>query len=308
MALSPSGAEADFPDSLSVLSTYYQPRVRQFCATGDTSAAAAAAARLGAIVGSHYPALWPETVRGLLVDSADWTEHMRSEFDGAHGVDDVQHLLRCFGFGAPQLGRALWSAKNALTLIVQEELQPFVRERSNEMHLHKLPWPREALQSLGSMRVELRVCLSYFVEPNPARRGWQKRHRYASHGLRFAVQKPMESVAGFRKRVNRAAREEDDREAATGDPDGWLLKSALRGKGCLHHDRWTGAAAELAARDHVAIFPVIGWWRERLSLGRSESRARYSLVVSIRTPATSIDIYQAVAAQIAAAARTAVRT
>jgi hypothetical protein len=41
---------------------------------------------------------------------------------------------------------------------------------------------------------------------------------------------------------------------------------------------------------------VIGWWRERVSLGRSESRARYALVVSIRTPRTGVDIYQPVEA------------
>jgi hypothetical protein len=76
----------------------------------------------------------------------------------------------------------------------------------------------------------------------------------------------------------------------------------------LHHDRWHGSAADLAARQHVAVFPVIGWWRERLSLERSESRARYALVVNIRTPSTSVDIYQPVVVQIAEAARTAVRT
>ena len=308
MALSPSGGEADFPDSLSVLSTYYRPTIRQFCATGDTSAATAAAARLGAIVTSHYPNLWPETLRALLVDSAEWTERMRAEIDSADDVAAVQHLLRCHGFGVPRLERALWSAGNALTLVVQEEMQPFAGNRSNEMHLHKLPWPRDALQSLGPADVELRVCLSYFVEPNPARRGWQKRHRYASHGLRFAVQRPLESVTAFRKRINRAAREETDGEVDTGDADGWVLKSDLRGKGSLHHDRWHGSAADLAARQHVAVFPVIGWWRERLSLERSESRARYALVVNIRTPSTSVDIYQPVAVQIAEAARTAVRT
>ncbi len=308
MALSPNGKEADFPDSLSVLSTHHQPQIRQFCATGDTSAATAAAARLGAIVRAEYPGLWPESVRAVLVDSAEWTPRMRAQLEGATGAEGIEHLVRCFGYGVPNLERALWSAGNALTLIVQDELQPFEQDKSNEMHLHKLPWPRAALESMGATPVELRVTLSYYVEPNPARRGWRKRHRYASHGLRFAMQKPAESVTSFRKRVNGAARAETDVKAATGDADGWLLKSDLRGKGSLHHDRWTGTGADLAAREHLAVYPVIGWWRERLSLERSESPARYSLVVTIRTPSTSVDIYQPVEVQVRPPVRTTIRT
>jgi hypothetical protein len=296
MALSPSGREADFPDSLSLLSTYFQPQVRQFTATGDTSAATAAAARLGALVRTQYPALWPETIRALLVDSAEWSPRMAGEIASAGGSDAVRHLLRCYGYGIPNLERALWSAGNALTLVIEDDLQPFAGNRSHEMHLHQLPWPKDALHALGAVEVELRVTLSYFVEPNPARRGWRKRHRYASHGLRFAVQKPTESVSKFRKRINGAAREDDDDGTGTGDSDGWLLKSELRSKGSLHHDRWKGTAADLATRSHIAVHPVIGWWRERVSLGRSESRARYALVVSIRTPPIGVDIYQPVEA------------
>ena len=299
MAVSPEGGEADFPDSLSVLSTYYRPETRQLDACGDTSAATAAGARLGAIVRSQYPERWPETVRALLVDSAQWTERMQTEIAGAHEGNGVEHLLRCFGYGVPSLRRALYSAGNALTLIVEDELQPFSGDASNEMHLHRLPWPRAELLSLRDTPVELRVTLSYFVEPNPARLGWRKKHRYASHGLRFAVQMPSESVGRFQKRVNKAARDEDEKVTGPSDSDGWVLNTRLRSKGSLHHDRWHGMAADLATRDHIAVFPVIGWWRERLALGRSESRARYSLVVSIRTPETTVDLYQAIQTKIA---------
>ncbi len=136
--------------------------------------------------------------------------------------------------------------------------------------------------------------------------GWKKRHRYASHGLRFAVQKPAESVSALRKRINKDAREEDEKVHLIGDPDGWLLGRNLRSKGSLHHDRWAGTASELARREHIAVYPALGWWRERPSLGRSESRARYSLVVSIRTPPTSVDIYQPVAIQLGIAVPTKV--
>jgi hypothetical protein len=308
MALSPKGKEADFPDSLSLVSTYFQPNVRQFTATGDTSAATAAAARFGAIVRAEYPKLWPETIRALIVNSAEWTPRMKQEIGAANGADAIAYSLRCFGYGVPDAERALWSAGNALTLVVEDELQPFDQDKSNEMHLHKFPWPRAELSSLGAVRVQLRVTLSYFIEPNPARRGWRKRHRYASHGLRFAVQKPVESLTAFRKRVNGAARDDEDVDAAGGDKDGWLLKSDLRGKGSLHHDRWEGTAADLATREHLAVFPVIGWWRERLALERSQSRARYALVVSIRTPSSDVDIYTPVDMLVKTRVRQAVRT
>jgi hypothetical protein len=71
--------------------------------------------------------------------------------------------------------------------------------------------------------------------------------------------------------VNQDAREEEEVEVE-GDSDGWLLKPNLRGQGSLHHDRWRGTVAELARRSHVAVVSVIGWWRERKALDRSESR------------------------------------
>jgi hypothetical protein len=300
MALSPDGTKADVADSLSLLTTHYQPHLKPLVTTGETSAATAGAARIAARIWSQYPGYWPETVRALMVHAAEWTAPMRAELDRTRTVLERQVPLRCFGFGVPNVERALWSAGNALTLVVQDELRPFDRDKSNEMQLHGLPWPAQALLDLGDVGVELRVTLSYFVEPNPARRGWERRHRYASHGLRFAMQKPTESVDEFRRRVNKAARDVPDEEIESGDA-GWVLGPSLRDKGSLHHDRWTGTAIDLASRASIAVYPVIGWWRERHQLGRWKRSARYSLVVSIRTPETGVEIYQAVANQIAGA-------
>lgn len=298
MALRPDGKTADWTDSLSLLTTHHQPHTKLFVTTGETSAATAGASRLGAMIWSQYPDLWPETIRALLVHAAEWTPRMREEIQATRSRRrDLEHLLRCFGFGVPNLERALWSAENALTLIVEDELRPFERDRSNEMRLHTLPWPRQALLDLGSVEVELRVTLSYFVEPNPARRGWEQRHRYASHGLRFAVQKSTETADDLRKRVNKAARDGEDTEIDASD-DRWLLGPTVREKGSIHHDRWKGTAADLASRESIAVYPVIGWWRERHHLGRWKRAARYALIVSIRTPETGVDIYEPVANQV----------
>jgi hypothetical protein len=73
----PDGARCDFANSLSLLTTHFQPIARQFTASGETSAATALAARLAARIHAEYPRLWPETVRALLVHSAEWTPAMR---------------------------------------------------------------------------------------------------------------------------------------------------------------------------------------------------------------------------------------
>lgn len=300
-------------DDLRLLTTYWKPP-RPFIDTGDTSAATAQAARLAALIQSQYPQLWPESVRALIVHSARWTDAMQSRFGWmpGRGRHVPPELVRWYGFGVPSLTRALWSAGNALTLVAQASLRPYDREdgkyKTKEMHLHALPWPREALQDLGETQVHLRVTLSYFVEPNPARRGYEQRHRYASHGLRFDVKTPTESPADFQRRINRQAWDEEAglRRTSRSDAAAWALGPDLRSAGSLHSDSWTGTAAALAARDSIGVFPVIGWWRERPQLGRWNRVVRYALVVSIETPELQADLYTPVANAIRAAAAVAV--
>jgi len=149
---------------------------------------------------------------------------------------------------------------------------------------------------MGGAEVEMQVTLSYFVEPSPARRGWTYRHRYASHGLRFAVKLPTESLDEFRTRINKAAREEEEHYTSTAASDaGWLLGPQLRDRGSVHSDRWTGTAGDLAHRGLLAVYPVGGWWKERHTLGRWSRRTRYSLVVSIRSEKVDLDIYTPIA-------------
>lgn len=300
MALPPGGGLADYVDDLMLLTAHFQPMVRPFTTTGDTSAAAAWVARMGAIIYANYPGLWPETVRALIVHSAEWTPAMRQQFAPTGSRSELGRLLRACGFGVPNLASALWSAGNSLTLLVQDEVQPFERDKMKDMKVHALPWPTEVLTGLAGTDVELRVTLSYYVEPNPAERGWQRKFRYMSHGLRFDVRTPQESTTEFRKRLNRAAREEDETGVTSAsDAKEWLLGPTLRHKGSIHSDRWTGPAVKLAKRGMIGIYPVTGWWRERHHLGRSTRRARYALVVTIRTPRVDVDVYTPVKNKVA---------
>lgn len=304
MALDPGTGTADFVDSLELLSTYYLPLKKLLISSRETSAATAQAARIAAILQAQYPNFRPETLRALMVHSADWTPAMRQrvEAEGLPRRKTTQLLLRCYGFGVPQIQSLLWSTQNSLTLIAQESLQPYDRidgkVKTRDMHIHAIPWPHEVLQQLGETPVEMRVTLSYFIEPNPARRGWTKKHRYMSHGLRFDVKTPTETLDQFRTRINQAARDEELGNPTSSDAAEWLLGPDLRSLGSIHSDRWEGTAAELAERGFIGVYPVIGWWRERHQIGRWGRMAWYSLVVTIKTPETKMDIYNPVATMI----------
>src|SRR5690606_24331448 len=208
-------------------------------------------------------------------------------------------LLRHCGHGVPSESVALWSASNALTMIAQADLTPFedvkdtngniVRFRAREMKLHALPWPIEELDALGAMQVEMRVTLSYFIEPNPSARGWTRRYLYESHGLRFDVKRPLETDMDFLERINRRARDEENRRHHSAGPDdGWIVGPQLRRVGSIQSDRWRGSASDLAARGQIGVYRTTGGWRERPRRQRWNRKARYALIVSITPAATDV--------------------
>lgn len=300
-ATSPAGTDFDTPETLQVLTTKAPiGDQRLLTVTRATSAATAQAASLGASILSDNPQLWPETIRALIVHSAEWTPPMQRRFDGATSRTGRVALFRRYGMGVPDLTRAIRSSTDALTLIVEDVIHPFDGEgRMREMHLHALPWPTDVLSALGAAQVRLRVTLSYFIEPNPARRGWVRRYSYASHGLRFSVRQPTESTEDFRKRVNLRARDEEERAPSTdSDASQWFFGPEQRTAGSLHTDFWSGTAADLADRGVIAVFPVSGWWKERKDRDHSDRGARYALLVSIETPGQDVDIWTPVAEQV----------
>jgi hypothetical protein len=288
--------------SLQLLTTNAELQTRLFSLANATSAASALAAKMSAELMAAYPDLWPESIRGLVVHSAEWTDAMRKMFlppTSSASKTDIQLLVRHCGFGEPNLGRAMWSAGNSLTMVCEDEIHPFHQVGSEEptlgeMNLHRLPWPLDDLDALGHARVEMRVTLSYFIEPNPSDRGKSK-YRYESYGLRFDVKRPTESEQDFRARINAAAREVDGGVSSAGSDGDWTVGINGRHKGSLHSDIWSGNAADLASRGMVAVYPTAGWWKTRKRLGCANRVARYSLLVSIRTPETDVDLYTAIA-------------
>ena len=306
-------ASCDCITSLQLLTTNNQPIERLFTTINATSAASALCARMAAQLMAAYPALRPETIRALIVHSAEWTDAMQATYlpanKAASTKSDYADLIRHCGWGAPDLDRALWSAGNSLTLIVEDVVRPYHKVKgkveNRHMNLHSLPWPKEELQALPlDTNVELRITLSYFIEPNPSARGTASKFHYTSHRLRFDVQRPLET--NFVARINAAAEREDEDDPVDSKDPNWLLGDKQRHRGSLHQDIWHGTAAELANRGFIAIYPAKGWWRTRPAQERYALPARYSLIVSIRTPQTDVDLYTPIAQQIELAAQVAI--
>ena len=287
-----SGEERSNIDDLSLMTTILHTSGRLLEATRDTSPATALAARFAATIWSRYPRFRPETVRGLMVHSASWTDAMLRRYPGEQ-KSVAQERLRCYGYGVPDLQKALNSAENAATLIYEGEIQPFIklgsRCKTHEMHLHDLPWPKQVLEDLGATPVTMRVTLSYFIEPSPNNVGWGVNHRYASHGLRFDVIRPLEGVPRFKQRLSKTEWDAPNvRPQNVDETREWVVGSNGRTHGSLHSDWWVGEAIDLSRCNLIAVYPVTGWWKERPHLGRHDRNARYSLIVTIETPETDI--------------------
>jgi len=297
---------------LLLLSTEADFRQAPFCTFDGTSAATALAARMAGTIQSTYPEYWPETIRGLMVHSADWTPAMQASAP----VQDTQgnrfterqtreFLLRTVGYGAPHLSHSLSDQPNCATMIAQAEIQPFRFDGStakyNEYHVYSFPWPQMGLEQFLAHDIRMRITLSYFVEPNPGNR-ISSRYRYPGCRLKFKVSSPGQSVNDLKAEINQYAADDaqdSDRHILRGDYRGWFLGPQRVFKGSIHSDIWEGAAANLLDMKHVVVFPTAGWWKTRMGLKRADSRIKYSLIISLEAPGLDVDLYAEIASQIA---------
>jgi hypothetical protein len=289
------------PDSLALLSTGLAGQVRSVFATfADTSAATALASKFASELYFYYPNYWPETIRALIVHSADWTSTMlRNRNIISLTSQEQKDLISKVGYGVPIMERARYSANNSLTLIAERILKPYKVDgsqiKTDQFHLFELPWPTEVLRQLFDITVRMKITLSYYIEPNPGNKMYEVANSYRSHGLRFKVIDRNESMESFRARISKSMRND---EYHVEGKENWILGSQVRDKGSLHKDIWEGTAADLANKNRIAVYPVNGWWRTRKKLQRYNNSVRYSLVVSIETPSEDVDIYTPVFNQI----------
>lgn len=289
---------------LSLLSTHHNYPARSFCFSHDTSAATALAAKEITELWSLYPQLWPETIRALYVSSARWTQQMRSHLPAAAQKGDYARLFRRYGYGVPDMQRARRSASNALTLIVEDEIVPYgLSEKTggdvhNEMRLFTLPWPVEELRKLGNSEVTLRVALSSFIAPNPSEASRGSRYRYASHNLRFKLNRAGENAEQFMARISIAA--EQPGAPPNAEDDLWEFGSVRRDVGSLHIDQLRCRASDLARRNLIAVHPVTGWWKSSALLEAGLPTVRFALIIEIDAEELEAELYIEVGTAIAA--------
>jgi hypothetical protein len=296
----------EWHEDLSLVAAAGTQPVNLFTRMADSSAATALASKMCAEIQTANPALWPETVRALLVHSAEWTTTMRHEiFEQVSKTQRIRRHIRKYGHGVPSLARALFSMSNDLTMVIEDTIVPFKTGATaatfNQIKLYDLPWPIDALNSVGAADAELKVTLSYYIEPNPGKPIISRKRTYQSSGLQFEIRRPKESDLDFKNRVNKLQMlEEGDNplavlsEEPVSEDGDWVLGKRGRNVGSLHSDTWMGSAAALANRGKICVYPRAGWWKHNKKLKRWTSSMRFSLVVSIRTPAQEVDLYAAV--------------
>lgn len=290
-------------EGMSLLTTSRRIQSNLLAPFWATSASTAMCANFAATLQTAYPDLWPETIRGLIVHSADWSDTMITQFGNRLLKGDIANLRRICGYGIPALDRVIHCMDNNLIMIAERQIQPFFMDGKKErlnLHFYDLPWPKEALQDLSSKDVVLRVTLSYFIEPSPGQRGWTSKFRYASHGLRFDLCGSQESEANFIRRLTHLEDDEDRQGLGASELSGrWIIGVKNRSTGSLHSDIIKTTGAELATCNKLGIYPVGGWWKERKTLGKYESQTRYSLIVSLYTDSQEVDLYTPVISEIA---------
>ena len=282
-----------YDSDLSLISTGAEHITEPLIPFYATSAAVGVAGNFVGRLQSEFPELWPETHRALVVDSAKWTQPMRDELigDGANwkhnSKSQNQELIREFGYGVPDINRAISSAQNDATLIAQAEIQPFCEGSSkngvfNERHVYQLPWPKKTLEKIENAIVTMKVTLSYFIEPNLTGKAYTRPDTYRSYGLRFELKKTGESDIEFRQRFSKTDNASRSRGSGiSGDSKYWLLGTKHVSAGSLHCDLWRGHAVDLVNQDYLVVYPVAGWWKNHLSMKYINKIARYALVISL---------------------------
>lgn len=269
-----------------------------FRTIGDTSLATALASNFASELVNEYPEAWPETIRALMVHSAEWNNTMYDQLNidkNNAKKKDLGKLLRVFGYGSPIKEKALYSQENYVNMIIEDYIQPFIKEKNgvktNCMKYYRLPWPKNILEELSGLEVSIKITLSYFIQPAPGNVGWKDKYRYASNLLMFDIKNELETEQQFYARINSAIENDDGKIGHTSER--WKLGANNRNKGSIHSDVWEGTAAELAQADIIAVYPGIGWWKERTNLKKYNSITRYSLIISIDVK-QNINIYKEV--------------
>ncbi|MBQ0143272.1 MAG: S8 family peptidase [Prevotellaceae bacterium] len=289
-----SGNEFAYHSDLDLVSTNAKILERNFGYFNATSAAVAMAAKLAGEIKYHNQNLSALSIRALMVHSAEWTDTMKQLYKNDNGDLDKDALMHVCGYGTPNRNKAILSSDSNVTFVNEEIIRPYtLKDKASElsfaqMHLYKLPWPKEVLSGLGDKIVRLKITLSYYVEPSPGEREILNKYKYASTGLRFDVNCPTETEEQFKARVSHVI--QDDVRTLKNDSSRWGIGIQRRNHGSIHSDYIEDTASNISECNMIAVYPATGWWKSRKN--KKDAEINYSLVVSLEAPET--DIYTSV--------------
>lgn len=295
----------DFHEDLSVLTASGKTQNNVFSSHADTSAATAEASYMAAKIMSAYPEATSETIRGLMIHSAEWSESIFDELEQLarqHPQNNMlkeyqKNILRVCGYGIPDLEKAVNSKNNRLSLIIESSIKPFDETDSfklNEFNLHELPWPEQVLKELPlDSTVKMTITLSYFIEPNPRVSSIKSKYVYRSHGLSFNLCKSGQNKEDFIDSMNRSNKRGEE-YTSHDTQHKWFFGSSLQKSGSIHKDYWEGTAAELSELSRIIVKPVTGWWKLNKDKERCSRTVNYSLLVTLEVEDNEVDIYSEV--------------
>jgi hypothetical protein len=258
-----------------------------------TSVAVSSASGLLAEIWAAQPSRSPAAIRALLIHSARWTPGMVRQFP------DIDDRLRAVGYGVPSRDRVAFSTTGRPTLFREASMDVRVREdaqgrKVRGLHFYALPLPAAELERLGDRPVELSITLSFFAEPNES-----SLTQYVGAGLRWDIQRSLESRDAFGRRINELERSSDASPSDTAGDLPWAIGPRRRNRryATVLSDRCQVPAVELSGDRLVGVYPVHGWWKDA-ERRRDSARIAYSLVVSIDAGDADIDLYTPIRARI----------
>ena len=105
------------PDDLCLIAPHWKFTNAHYEAFDGTSLSSALATHMAASIMRAYPSLRPETIRALLVHSAEWTDEMKRTYLSQSNSSGYLKLARMCGHGEASLQRALSCMSNSLLLV-----------------------------------------------------------------------------------------------------------------------------------------------------------------------------------------------
>ena len=251
------------------------------------------AARLQAVLPGEPALLY----RALIVQSArwpDWAEGLMTQLrltadlqERQALIDKVSRVIRCLGYGLPDVVRATTNTDHRTTFITSGS----VSIKPLEAHIYQVPIPEELRGAGDEYDIRIEVTLSYVAQPRRTRRHLR---RYLSTWVDWISSGLGESIASFRVRAIKETPADDSPQPGEtlpwvlqDQPHHGLIRGTKRNNGTVQKD-WAVVKSNALPRDFcIAVRGHDGWSRD------PDSTASYSLAVTFEILGQEIPIYDA---------------